>query len=72
MFSIFLKSTCLLLANLNQKEKRGFIWPKTFDFLTEKHSNFYSEKRGKRCFLKIPIPEFSSFLSQLVYCLPSF
>ena len=37
-FSSFLKSTCLLLAVflkpvLNQKEKHGFIWAKTFDFL---------------------------------------
>ena len=37
-FSIFLKSTCLLLVILlkfifNQKEKCCFIWPKTFECL---------------------------------------
>ena len=53
---IFLKSTCLLLAILlkfifNQKEKRGFIWSKTFDFLFQKPSNIYSEK--KSCSLKV-------------------
>ena len=55
-FSIFLKSTCLLLAIFlkfifNQKEKRGFIWSKTFDFLFQKPSNIYSEK--KSCSLKV-------------------
>ena len=29
----------------NQKEKCGFIWPKTFDFLCKKHVNFYLGKR---------------------------
>ena len=46
-FSIFLKLTCLLLAIFlkfifNQKEKRGFIWPKAFNFLFQKHTKFYS------------------------------
>ena len=50
-FSIFLKSTCLLDAIFqkfifNQKEKRGFIWSKTFSFLFQK-PNFYSEKKEK-------------------------
>ena len=49
-FLFFLKSTCLLLATflkliLKQKKKCGFIWPKTFNVLFKKHSNFYSEKR---------------------------
>ena len=48
-FSIFLKSTCLFLAIFlkfifNQKEKRGFNWPKRFDLLFQKRSIFYSEK----------------------------
>ena len=52
-FSIFLKSKCLLHAIFlkfifKQKEKRGFIWPKTFDFLFQKHSNFYLEKGLKK------------------------
>ena len=39
-FSIFLKSTCLLLAIFlkfifSQKGKRGFIWPETFNFLVQ-------------------------------------
>ena len=55
-FSIFLMSTCLLLAIFlkfifNQKEKRGFIWSKTFDFLFQKPANIYSEK--KSCSLKV-------------------
>ena len=50
-FSIFLKSTSLLDAIFqkfifNQKEKRGFIWSKTFNFLFQK-PNFYSEKKEK-------------------------
>ena len=50
LLSIFLKSTCLLLAVFlkfifNLKEKRGFIWSKTFDFLFQKPSNICSEKR---------------------------
>ena len=52
-FSIFLKSTCLLLVIFlkfifNQKEKHDLkekFSPKTFDFLFQKHFNFYSEKR---------------------------
>ena len=41
-FSTFLKSSCLLLAKFvkvifNQKEKRGFVWPKMFDFLFLKY-----------------------------------
>ena len=48
-FSIFLKSTCLLLAIFlkfifNRKEMRGFNWHKAFGFLFQKHSIFYSEK----------------------------
>ena len=50
-FSICLKSTCLLLVNFlnfmqserSQNKKRGFIWPKTFNFLIQKHSDFYSK-----------------------------
>ena len=30
---------------LQSEKKGGFIWPKTFNFLFQKHSNFYSEKR---------------------------
>ena len=50
-FSVFLNSLCLLLAIFrkyifNQKGKRGFIWPRTFDLLFKKHLIFYSEKRG--------------------------
>ena len=37
-FSIFPKFI------VSQKEKRGFIWPKTLDFLFHQHSNLYSEK----------------------------
>ena len=56
LLSIFLKSTCLMLAIFlkfvfNLKEKRGFIWSKTFDFLFQKPSNIYSEK--KSCSLKV-------------------
>ena len=48
-FSNFIKSTYLLLAVFlkfifNKKEKCGFICPKTFDFLFQKHSNIYFEK----------------------------
>ena len=48
--SIFLLSACLLLAIFlkfffNQKEKRGFIWSKTFDFLFQEPSYYYSEKK---------------------------
>ena len=61
-FSIFLKSTCLLLVIslkfiFRQKEKHGFILPKTFNFLVQKHSNFYL--LIKRCSLKIALPEVS-------------
>ena len=50
-FSIFLKSMCLLIAIFlkfifNQKENCGFIWPKTFDLLLQKHLVYSSEKRG--------------------------
>ena len=47
----FLKSTCLLLVIFlkfifNQKEKRGFIRAKTFDFSCQKYSIFlFKEKR---------------------------
>ena len=63
-FSIFLMSTCLLLAIFlkfifNQKEKRGFIWSKTFDFLFQKPSNFYSEK--KSCSLEVAVLEFQKY-----------
>ena len=58
-FSHFLSSTCLLFAIFifnqfifylylqfifSQKEKRGFIWSKTFNFLFRKTSNIHSEK----------------------------
>ena len=48
-FSIFLNSTCSLLAiflkfTFNQKEKRGLVWSKVFDILFQKHLIFYSEK----------------------------
>ena len=57
-FSIFLKLMCLLLGiflkfNFNQKEKRGFIWSKTFDFLLQKPLNIYSEKMS--CSLKVVV-----------------
>ena len=50
IFYFFSSQTCLLLATflkliLKQKKKCGFIWPKTFNVLFKKHSNFYSEKR---------------------------
>ena len=50
-FSIFLKSMCLLLAIplkfiFNQKEKRGFIWSKPFNFLFQKPSYFFQKKRA--------------------------
>ena len=35
---------CFLKVIFNQKEKCGFIWPKSFDFLFQKPSKFYSEK----------------------------
>ena len=46
---LFSLCMCLLIAVFlkvifNKKEKRGFIWPKTFDFLFQKPSNFYWEK----------------------------
>ena len=60
-FSISLKSLCLKLAIFlkfifKQKKKRGFIWPKTFDFLFQKHSNFYLEKELK----EVAVPEFKN------------
>ena len=53
---LFTLCMCLLLAVFlkvifNKKEKRGFIWPKTFDFLFQKPSKFYSEKMI--CSLKV-------------------
>ena len=50
-FSIFLKSTSLLLAIFlkficNQKGKRSFNWSKTFDVLIQTYSTLYSEKTG--------------------------
>ena len=39
LLAIFLK------FNFSQTEKRGFIWPKTSDFLFQKYLIFYSEKR---------------------------
>ena len=53
-FYIFLKSMCLLLANFlkfifNQKEKHGFIWSKTFDFVPK---TFKYLLRRKDLFLK--------------------
>ena len=68
-FSVFLKSKYLLFGVFlkfifNQKEKRGFIQPKIFDFLFQKHSSFYSEK--KSCSLKVAGPEFQKYIkSQL-------
>ena len=49
---------CLLLAIFlkfifNQKEKRGVIWSKTFDFLFQKPLNIYPEK--KSCSLKVVV-----------------
>ena len=49
---------CLLLAIFlkfifNQKEKRGFLWSETFDFLLQKSLNIYSEK--KSCSLKVVV-----------------
>ena len=42
------------------KEKRGFIWLKTFfisnNFLFQKHSIFYLE-----CFLRITVPEYQNY-----------
>ena len=72
---LFLKPMCLLLAIFpkfisNQKEKRGFIWPKTFDLLFQKHSIYNSEKR--RVPWKWLFLNFLFFLSQSVYCMPSF
>ena len=34
---------------LHSEKKRGFICPKTVDFLFQKHSNFYPEKIGVPC-----------------------
>ena len=42
----------------NQKEKRAFIWPKTFDFLFQKNSNIFLKKI---CSLKISVPEFQKY-----------
>ena len=47
------------LSTFNQKEKRGFILPKTFDFLFQKRLNFYWEK--KSCSLKVAVPEFQKY-----------
>ena len=48
---------CLLLATFlkfmfNQKEKRGFIWAKPFDY-----SNFYQKKRA----VPVALPEFQKY-----------
>ena len=58
---IFLKTRCLFLAiflklTFNKKEKCRFIRPKTLDFLFQKPSNFYSEKKSYS--LKVAVPEF--------------
>ena len=53
---LFSLCMCLLLAVFlkvifNQKEKRGFIWPKTFDFLFQKsilESIFFHKYRKKQ------------------------
>ena len=55
---------CILVAIFltfifNQKEKRGFIWPKTFDFWFQKNSNINFLK--KSCSLKIAAPEFQKY-----------
>ena len=47
------------LSTFNQKEKRGFILSKTFDFLSQKPLNFYWEK--KSCSLKVAVPEFQKY-----------
>ena len=70
--SIFLKSTCLLLDIFlkfifSQKEKYGFIWAKTVDFLFLKHSIFYPEKNS--CSLEFLF--FLEFSCLLLYCVPS-
>ena len=49
-FSIFLRSKCFLLAIFlkfifNQKEKYGFIWPKTSDLSLQEYLIYNSEKR---------------------------
>ena len=50
-FSILLKSTCLLHAIFlrfifNQKEKRGFIWSETFNFLLNLLIFIHEKKRN--------------------------
>ena len=62
--SICLKSPCLLLAiflklSFKQKEKRGFTWPKVFNVMFQKHSNFSSEKKTTP--LKAAVPEFQKY-----------
>ena len=44
---------------LHSEKKRGFIWPKTFDFLFQIYSNIHSEK--KSCSLKIAVLEFQKY-----------
>ena len=63
-FSSFLKSACLFLVIFlkfifNQKEKRDFIWARKFDFLLQKQSIFYSEKKSRS--LKVSVPEFQKY-----------
>ena len=41
---------------LQLERKRGFIWSQTFDFLLQKPSNIYSEK--KSCSLKVAVFNF--------------
>ena len=53
LFSLcmYLLLSVFLTVLFNKKKKRGFIWPKTFDFLFQKPSNFYSE--NMICSLKV-------------------
>ena len=60
---IFYCFTFLLLAIFlkiifNQKEKHGFIWSKTFNFLFIKHSKIIQEKE---LFLEKAVPEFKKY-----------
>ena len=53
LLAIFLKFIFI------QKEKRSFVWSKTFDFLFQNPSNFYSEK--KSCSLEVNVLEFQKY-----------
>ena len=59
----FLKSTCLLLAIFlkfifNQKETRGFIWPKKFEFYFINNRIFIQKKDLS---LKVAVVEFKQY-----------